>query len=53
MLVHACGIDEYPPIPALVDYFGNVVGDAEKEGVVLGVYQGMINHKKPRCGYSP
>ena len=44
-LVDCCLRDEFPSFPTLVDYFGDALGDREKEVVVLGVYQGLVNYK--------
>jgi hypothetical protein len=34
--------DIYPDFPTMVDYFGDALGDHEKENVVLGMYRGLV-----------
>lgn len=45
LLYDCCLRDEFPPIPALVDYFGNTLDSEMKQGIVLGVYEGLVKTK--------
>ena len=44
-LYDSCLHDEFPSIPVLVDYFGNSISSLPRQGVVLGVYQGLVECK--------
>ena len=44
-LYECCLRDEFPSIPVLVDYFGNSISSLPRQGVVLGVYQGLVKTK--------
>ena len=45
ILYDCCLRDECPPIPVVVDYFGNSLDSEMKQGLVLGVYEGLVKTK--------
>ena len=43
----ACMRDDWPPLPTIVDFFGDAIRtpSPEVKAIVLGVYQGLVFHK--------